>query len=261
MTPSESPEPRPASLFESVRAVGSTPAPERAGQRWGFGAFLLVEAVFIMSAVFITALAASYGANYHNSVTYVLIGSIAPTVLAALAAIVITKVRGNGPVVDLRFGFSKEDVAIGLKLGVVGLVLTYVAANVWAKIVGEQNATSAVGDLVTQASLPVAAAVTMFVFVCFIGPVCEEIIFRGLLWGAVERQQWSGWAALALTTVIFAISHLEPLRTALLLVIAIPIGIARLVTRKLGASIVAHIMNNFLPGLTLLLVSIGVIPA
>ena len=39
----------------------------------------------------------------------------------------------------------------------------------------------------------------------------------------------------------------------------IPIGIARLITRRLGASIVVHVMNNFLPGLTLLLVSVGVI--
>ena len=42
----------------------------------------------------------------------------------------------------------------------------------------------------------------------------------------------------ALTTVIFAVSHLEPLRTSLLLVIGIPIGLARLFTGRLGASIV-----------------------
>ena len=106
--------------------------------------------------------------------------------------------------------------------------------------------------------LPIAAAIMMFLYVSLIGPVCEEIIYRGLLWGAVERQGWSRWAAFGLTTVIFAIGHFEPLRTSLLLVIAIPIGIARLLTRRLGASIVAHMMNNFLPGLTLLLVSVGV---
>jgi membrane protease YdiL (CAAX protease family) len=153
---------------------------------------------------------------------------------------------------------TKADVVIGLKIGVVGLVFTYAAATVWAKIVGKENATSAVGELFSQANLPLAAAITMFVYMSFIGPICEEIIFRGLLWGAVERQGWSRWAAFVLTTVIFAVSHLEPHRTWLLLVIAIPIGIARLVTRKLGASIVVHVMNNFLPGLTLLLMSAGV---
>lgn len=245
-------------FLESVRDISRNPEPERVGQRWGFGAFLLVEAVFILSAVFITALAAQFGVNLLDSIPLVLIGSIVPTVLAAGTAIAITYLRGNGPRIDLRFSMTKEDLAIGLKLGVLGLVLTLTAAKLWTMIVGEQNATSAVGDLLSGANLPIGAAVVMFLYVSLIGPVCEEIIYRGLLWGAVERQGWSRWAAFGLTTMVFAIGHFEPLRTSLLLVIAIPIGIARLLTRRLGASIVAHVMNNFLPGLTLLLVSIGV---
>jgi len=245
-------------FVESVRDISRNPEPERVGQRWGFGAFFLVEAVFLLSAVFITAVGKSLGATLENSTALVLIGSLVPIVLAAGLAIVITYVRGNGPVVDLRLSLTKEDVATGLKIGIAGLFLTLAAATVWAKIVGQENATSAVGELFSDANLPLAAAITMFLYMSFIGPVCEEIIFRGLLWGAVERQGWSRWAAFVLTTVIFAVSHLEPHRTWLLLVIAIPIGIARLITRRLGASIVAHVMNNFLPGLSLLLVSAGI---
>jgi len=61
--------------------------------------------------------------------------------------------------------------------------------------------------------------------------------------------------------VIFAVSHLEPLRTSLLLVIGIPIGLARLFTGRLGASIVAHQVNNFLPAVAMLLIAIGAMPA
>ncbi|MGH3621546.1 MAG: CPBP family glutamic-type intramembrane protease, partial [Sciscionella sp.] len=71
--------------------------------------------------------------------------------------------------------------------------------------------------------------------------------------------QWGRWAAFALSTAIFAASHLEPLRTSLLLVIAIPIGLARLLTGRLTASIVAHQVNNFLPALAVLLISLGVL--
>lgn len=232
-----------------------------AGQRWGFGAFLLVEAVFILSAVFITAVARTSGTDIGSSVSFVLIGSMVPTVLAASVAIAITYLRGNGPFRDLRLAWDWADVKVGLKLGALGLVLTYVAAVIWSRVVGDQNATSAIGELVDGAGLPLAAAVAMFVYVCFLGPVCEEVIYRGLLWGAIERQRWSRWAAFVLTTLIFAASHLEPLRTSLLIVIALPIGIARLITRRLTASVVAHVINNFLPGLTLLLVSVGVMPA
>lgn len=236
------------------------PEPERKGQRWGFGAFLLVEAVFILSAVFITALATTSGTDLSSSVSFVLIGSMVPTVLAAVAAVVITHVRGNGPLIDLRLGWDWADVKVGLKLGALGILLTYVAAMVWARLVGNQNATSAIGELVDGTTMPVAAAIVMFLYVCFVGPVCEELIYRGLLWGAIERQGWSRWAAFLLTTLIFAASHLEPLRTSLLIVIALPIGIARLITRRLTASVVAHVVNNFLPGLTFLLVALGVMP-
>lgn len=256
---SESESVKPSRGFiESVRDISRNPEPARVGQRWGFGAFLLVEAVFLLSAVFITAVGKSLGATLENSTSLVLIASLVPIILAAGLAIVITYVRGNGPVIDLRLSMTKEDVATGLKIGVVGLVVTLAGATVWSKFVGAENATSAVSDLFAGANLPLAAAITVFLYMSFIAPICEEIIFRGLLWGAVERQGWSRWAAFVLTTVIFAVSHLEPHRTWLLLVIAIPIGVARLITRRLGASIVVHVMNNFLPGLTLLLVSVGV---
>ncbi|GAA3866550.1 type II CAAX endopeptidase family protein [Saccharothrix violaceirubra] len=255
------PDEPPTGLIAGVRAAGREPEPERTGQRWGFGAFLLVEAVFVLTAVFITALARTSGTDIGGSVAFVLVGSILPTVLAATLAVVITRVRGNGPLVDLRLHWNWADVKVGLKLGFLGLVLTYVAALLWSRLVGDQNATSAIGELVDGTALPLGAAIGMFVYVCFLGPVCEELIYRGLLWGAIERQGWSRWAAFVLTTLIFAAGHLEPLRTSLLIVIALPIGIARLITRRLTASVVAHVINNFLPGLMLLLVSLGVVSA
>ncbi len=186
--PLEPPPEQPPGLLASVRAVSREPEPEREGQRWGFGAFLLVEAVFILSAVFITALASTSGTDLSSSVSFVLVGSMVPTVLAAATAVVITRVRGNGPLIDLRLGWDWADVKVGLKLGLLGILLTVVAATVWSRVVGTQNATSAIGELVDGTALPLSAAVVMFVYVCFLGPVCEELIYRGLLWGAIERQ-------------------------------------------------------------------------
>ncbi|MGV7852779.1 CPBP family glutamic-type intramembrane protease, partial [Mycobacterium kansasii] len=76
-----------------------------------------------------------------------------------------------------------------------------------------------------QASWPWAVAV--LALVVFVGPLGEEIRFRGLLWGAVDRR-WGRWAALGVTTVVFALAHLELTRAPLLVVVAIPIALARL---------------------------------
>ena len=72
----------------------------------------------------------------------------------------------------------------------------------------------------------------IFLIVVFIAPLCEEIVYRGLLWGAVERLGPGRWVALVVTTLLFALAHFEFTRTPLLLVVAIPIALARLLHRR-----------------------------
>ncbi|MFE0021598.1 CPBP family intramembrane glutamic endopeptidase [Amycolatopsis sp. NPDC059021] len=258
MTTSQSGESLPgtAPLSEDVLSVAPPPS-----HRWGFGAFLLVEAVLIASAAFISAIVGE-SPGQPLPMRVVLLGTMLPTMIAAGAAVLITYVRGNGPRVDLRLSWNLSDVRVGLKFGCVGLVCTTLGAYVWTQIVGNANASSAISALVENRKMAVSAAIVMFVYLWLIGPICEEVIYRGLLWGAVERLQWRSerWgrvAAFLLSTAVFAVSHLEPLRTTLLLLISVPIGLARLCTGRLLGSVVAHQMNNFLPAVAILVSSLG----
>ncbi|MEA5366281.1 type II CAAX endopeptidase family protein [Amycolatopsis sp., V23-08] len=263
MTTSQPREPLPDALpppeepADATAFLASPPA-----HRWGFGAFLLVEVVLLASAAFVSVLVGDTGPG-PLPIRVVLLGTMLPTMIAAAVAVLVTYVRGNGPLVDLRIEWRWADVRVGFKYGCIGLVFTTVAAYLWTRLVGDANATSAISSLVEDRQMSVSAAVVMFVYLWLLGPICEEVIYRGLLWGAAERLQWRSerWgrvAAFLLSTAVFAASHLEPLRTTLLLVIAVPIGLARLVTGRLPASIVAHQVNNFLPALTILLGALGV---
>jgi membrane protease YdiL (CAAX protease family) len=236
------------------------PAPSH---RWGFGAFLCVEAVLLASAAFVSVLLGNGRAGQPIPVRDVLIGTMAPMITAVAVALVITAVRGNGPFIDLRLSWNWADVLVGLKFGLLGLVCTSLGAYVWTRFVGDPNASSAISALVENQKMSVSAAIAMFLYLWLLGPICEEIIYRGLLWGAVERMHWSNervgrFAAFLLSTAVFAVSHLEPVRTTLLLVIAVPIGLARLFTGRLLGSVVAHQMNNFVPAVAILLTSLGV---
>jgi membrane protease YdiL (CAAX protease family) len=93
-----------------------------------------------------------------------------------------------------------------------------------------------------------------------IAPLCEEIIFRGLLWGALDRR-WGQWVAMVVTTLVFALAHLEFTRAPLLVVVAIPLALARWYSGGLLASIVAHQVTNLLPGVVLMLGLVGAIPS
>jgi membrane protease YdiL (CAAX protease family) len=139
--------------------------------------------------------------------------------------------------------------------------VTVPASLIYANIVGIDEANSAVGQVFAGRTAPLGVALMVFFAVWLVAPICEEIVYRGLLWGAMEKHGATRWWAFALTTLVFALAHFEFTRTPLLLVISIPIGLARLYTGRLIAPIVAHQVNNLLPALALLGLLLGWMPA
>ncbi len=234
----------------------AVPEPGRPAHRWGLGAYVVVEAVFLITSV---AVAAILGGTLSSSAGGLATALAVPTVLAAGTAVLITVWRGNGPRIDLGLQFSWRDVGLGLAFGFGGLVVTIPASILYLTIAGT-GTTSAVGEVFSGVrSGPLLAAV-VFVIVVFVAPLCEEIVYRGLLWGAVERLGARRWWALGITTVVFALAHFELTRTPLLLVVAIPLALARLYSGRLVAGVVAHGVNNLLPAVSLVLMLLGVLP-
>jgi membrane protease YdiL (CAAX protease family) len=235
--------------------AGAT-APPRRTHRWGIGAYILVEAVFVGVSLLI-------GLAFRGerlSVVMLTLALAVPTVLAAAVALLVTRLRGNGPRTDLGLVWSWRDVRLGAAYGFGGLVVTVPASLLYAALVGPGRASSAVGDVFGGLRAGPVAAVGVALVVVLLAPLCEEIVYRGLLWGAVS-QRWGRWAALIVSTVVFAIAHLEWTRIPLLLIVALPIGLARLYAGNLTASIVAHQVTNLLPGLALMFSVAGVAPA
>lgn len=188
-----------------------------------------------------------------------------PTVLAALVAVTGVALFGGGRRAgrirrELAARWWRRDILLGLAIGVAGLVITVPAAAVWATWVGTDQAGSAVGEAFGGKQFETSVAVTLFLVVWLVAPLCEEVLFRGVLWRALEHWQWNRWLIFLTTTVVFSVAHLELLRTPLLVVLSIPIGLARLVTGNLLSSVVAHQVNNFLPALGLLLATSGLLP-
>ncbi len=237
---------------------GPEPTPDVPSRKWGFGAYLLAEATFLGSSALIVMPYIGTG-NGHPPPAVLLLSLAVPTILAACVALLATRLRGNGPRVDLGLRFERDDILRGLTFGFGGLVLSIPAAALWSRVVGADQANSAVAELFAGQRFSVPLAVGVFLVVWLIAPVCEEIVYRGLLWAAMERNGASHKLAFALTTLLFALAHFEFTRTPLLLVISIPIGLARLSTGRLGASIIAHQINNLIPAVSLMLVLLGLL--
>ncbi len=129
----------------------------------------------------------------------VLVGTIVPTALAAAVAVLVTYLRGNGPVLDLGWptgGRTSRSASDSARAGHRAHRRRRLHLDQDRR--RERTPTSAINTVVDGGRMPITAAVVMFLFIWLIGPICEEIIFRGLLWGAIERQQWGRWAAFGL---------------------------------------------------------------
>ena len=87
-----------------------------------------------------------------------------------------------------------------------------------------------------------AVGVTLFVLMaCLFAPVAEELLYRGLL---LRSSGWTAPAALGVTTVIFACSHLQGLQLPGLVVFGLVAGILAQRTGRLAPAIAAHVAFN-----------------
>lgn len=236
--------------------VTAAPAPTYPRHHWGLGAFLLVEAAYLATSFLFGLLARGTGSL---SASMLVLAVAVPTIVAAGLAMLIARWRGNGPRIDFRMHWSWRNVGLGLAFGFGGLFITVPAAALYLSIVGS-GANSAVGQIFAGVSATWPLAVTVFVVVALVAPFCEEVVYRGLLWGALE-QRWGRWVAVVVSTVVFALAHFEPTRAPLLLVVAIPIALARLYSGSLTAGVLAHQVTNLLPGLVMMFGLMGMLPS
>ena len=265
------PEPPPPAVAGTIPPPPQA-MPVRPDRRRGwlmFGCFAVGEVIFLAASLLVLlpyALASPRQvADGSLPAAALVVALVVPTVLAALVAMTCAVLLGQGNLAQrlrnqLSLRWRLSDVGIGLLLGIVGLVVTVPAAGLWAHWVGTSQANSAVGEAFDSLRLPLGMALILFFAVWLIAPLCEEVLYRGVLWRAMEYWRWNRWVIFALTTALFSVAHLELLRTPLLLVISVPIALARMLTGNLLASIVAHQANNFLPAVGLLLITQGLVP-
>lgn len=90
---------------------------------------------------------------------------------------------------------------------------------------------------------PVASRVVVALAVVVGAPIVEELVFRGALWGLLERgftpvQTWIG------TSLVFAGYHLDPTQAVPLIFTALVLGWVRLQTGSLWPCMLLHAVNN-----------------
>jgi len=208
---------------------------------WGLTAFLLgFGAYYLVSLVIVGFLPAPNGPRSGVRLVLPLVANL----FLGLVPWWFSRRRGRGGLADFGFLPTRRDTMVGLVCGVTSVVVGLIISMVVARVIPPQA---------SPVTSHVDAWLVGYVAFLVIGaPVTEELLVRGALWGALERYQVPRLTILVLTALIFAFLHLDPSRLASLFAQGVAIGAARLVTGRIGASMVAHATNNLLPGIVTL---------
>lgn len=229
----------------------------RPGQRWGIPAALAVLLVNLVGFLVLP-----FVVDAEIPAVFV-VAIMIPSIVAAGLSFLFSRYRGNGPVVDFGLPTSMTEFGGQLKSGFAWGTAALGGGIVLALVVLAQT------DLEDQAPLgglfdiPMPWKIVLALWIWLGAPFCEEIMFRGMVWGALERRvapgkfAWLGnrWVVLVVTAVLFALWHREEWRFIVLLWGGLAIGMARMRSGSVAASATAHSVNNTLPALAVLLVA------
>ncbi len=188
----------------------------------------------------------------------VLLGTTAPWVILAGWPLLITRLRGNGPRIDLGLRLTWRDTGWGLVGGLVALILAGLAALASQALFPDLTSAAAEAATLLQESAGRGSLIVFALLVMVGAPVVEELFFRGLAFSALRKRGVGAVLTIAITAVVFAGFHLEPLRMLVLLPTGIVLGWVRWRTGSTGASMVAHGMVNT-PGALAFLLDVPVV--
>lgn len=151
---------------------------------------------------------------------------------------------GEGLFQEIAFGIRVYIRCIPLLI--MGLILTSFLVRIFGEIPAH--------PIIYQFEQGGFLRLSKWIFIaCFFAPVVEELIFRGVFFHYL-RQQYSFWISAAVSSLIFAMIHPQGY-TAIPVIMAISISfsIQRELRKSIVAPITAHIINNSIVAILLLI--------
>ena len=201
---------------------------------WAALAGLVVLAVLLVARV----LAPGWAAHHRADLTGVL---IAGAYVALLTALLVAFGGPGGVRSRLGFRFtSVGDLAMAIGVWFAALIVGGVAEQLLSPVLGtpESNATG----LLRQSFDPLFVGLVVPT-VCLLAPACEELLFRGALYGWLRRRL-PALVVIPVTAALFAAVHLLPPLIPLLFVFGLGTAWVRERTGSTLNSFAMHATQN-----------------
>ena len=84
--------------------------------------------------------------------------------------------------------------------------------------------------------------ILFLMYACFIGPILEEIIFRGFI--LKSMQKYGNLTAIIVSSILFSMFHLNLVQFVNPIIMGVVLGFIAIKSKSIVPSIIAHIFNN-----------------
>ena len=101
-------------------------------------------------------------------------------------------------------------------------------------------------DLIEDAVCNLVRSPLGVVAIALLGPVAEELCFRGAVIGGMLRQGCRPWTAVAVSALLFGLIHMNPAQVPFAAAMGLVLGVLYLRTGSLLLPILVHVVNNSL---------------
>ena len=216
--------------------------------RWGLGdvAIGIFASLFLSVLIGGTIMAlAGWGSSADTPIWGLALLQI-PLWAGYLGAVVFAGSKGRGVISDFGLRMRAFDAPLGLALGIFCqlLVLPLLYAPIFFLTGTDKEALSRPAEQLAEGTDGTFSWLLFALLVGILAPVVEELFYRGLLLKALEKRRMPVWAAVLVSSIIFAGMHMQTLQFPGLLLVGLVAGTLAAITGRLGPSIWLHIGFN-----------------
>ena len=182
---------------------------------------------------------------------------IAADIAALGIGIMITKIKWQ-PKFSLKNVSGKTFMcftALSFGISTIGAFLNVIILSIITVISGAFTETTlneaADNMMLTNASNPLWIDLLTYFYICLLGPVLEELIFRGVLLDGLRK--YGNWFGIIISSILFGLMHQNFMQCIPAICMGIVWGYMTVKTGSIIPSIIIHILNNSLSSLLLIL--------
>lgn len=147
------------------------------------------------------------------------------------------------------FSFGKQPFRqVGGKVMLLSIMLVFAAMFMFNVLAQELGLSDELADVMKQVSNNVLGCISIAV----LGPILEEVLFRGAIQGYLMRK-YNPTVGIVVAALVFGLIHMNPIQIFYAFCLGLVFGWMYYRTRSLMPVIIGHVLNNSLAAVTMIM--------